>query len=307
MKRKSELKNLNNYVRDDWFKTVDCITAFCDDEYEESMYINKIIDNFKERKPKYYRLLVSVMFADYYKLLYYRSRKQNICPTELEKLEFFDELDDLDDLLEKIEEDRSILDEITSQHFNYKEYDYFDKKKIISLNNSRNKYLLRICPTHILDLIEMAQNYSAEDLLCFYQDYLERFGADGYFDAIKSILTTMDVLYRYDIENYKDVLIDMIGVYYKWKKYLDNNSKNIILTPGEYRLIEMFEKQSMDIIFANSNKYPIILEEIVGGYLSFSNNQFQISNEEVDYYINNNVNKNIKEKLKLFKPKIKSL
>ena len=66
----------------------------------------------------------------------------------------------------------------------------------------------------------MAQNYSAEDLLFFYQDYLEKFGADGYFDAIKSILTTMDVLYRYDIENYKDVLIDMIGVYYKWKKYL---------------------------------------------------------------------------------------
>jgi len=307
MKRKSELRNINNYIRDDWSKTIDCIASFCDDSFEEAAQKCEAIDYLKTIKPKYYRLFVSVMFADYYKLLYCSSIQKNKCSKDLERLDFFDEIEDLDDLLDKIDDDKRILYEILLQQFTYHDYHYCDKKKIININNPRNKYLLRICPTHILDLIEMSKNYNAEDLLIFYRDYLEKYGANDYLKAIESILVTMDVLYRYDRENYKDVLSDMIVVYYKWKKYLDKNSKNTILTPGEYRIIEMLEQQPMDIIFINSNKYPAILEEIIGGYLWFSDEKIEISHEEVEKYISNNVNSKIKEKLKLFKPKIKSL
>lgn len=305
MRQRIELININNNVREEWIKIMDSIGSFCEDEYDEALLICEAIDNIKENKPKYYRLFVSVMFADYYKLLYSRSVQNNIYYSDVNRLEFYDELVDLDDLLEKIEDDRSILDEILLQVFSYSDYDYYDKKEIINLVKPQNRYLLKMCPTHILDLIEMAKTYSAEDLLYFYQDYIERYGANAYLIAIESILATMNALYENDIENYKEVLVDMMGIYYKWKKYLKNNSKNV--TADESKLIEMLEKQPLNEIFNKSNEDPLVLEEIVGGFLLFSTETIKIDDEDVERYISNNVDNKIKEKLKLFKPQKKSL
>lgn len=300
MSQRIELLNINNNIREDWIKTIDSIRSFCEDEYDEALHLCEVIDNMKEKKPKYYRLFVSVMFSDYYKLLYCCNVQEISYYMDTDRLEFFDELTDLDDLLQKIEDDRSLLDEIVLQIFTYNDYDYYGKKEIMKLIEPRNKYLFKMCPTHVLDLIEMAKTYSAEELLYFYQDYLERYGVSAYLSAIESILATMSALYENDIENYKEVLVDMISVYYKWKKYLKNNSKNI--THDESELIEMLERQPMDVIFDISNKYPLVLEEIVGGYLLFSTEKTKISNDEVERYINNNVDNKIKKKLRLFKP-----
>ncbi len=307
MRQKVELVNINNSVREDWIKTIDCIGSFCEDEYDQGTLMYEVIENMKKTKPKYYRLFVSIMFADYYKLLYFHSVRQESTDEDLDKLEFFDEIEDLDNLLDKIDDDASVLDEIVSEGFLYNYYDYYEKREIMNSLNPKNKYLFKICPTHLLDLIEMAKTYSADDLLCFYQDYINKNGVHSYFSAVESILVTMEALYKYDKENYKEVLINMISVYYKWKKYLISYAKHKNLIIYDSELIEMLEKESIDNIMINSNRYPLVLEEIVEGYLLYSTEEIKIPSDEIEKYINKNVDNQIKEKLNLFKPKIKSL
>ncbi|MDD4608324.1 MAG: hypothetical protein PHD10_04270 [Bacilli bacterium] len=303
-----EFINVNNGVRRYW----DAIYDYLEENYDECelpTIVNEQLQILKESNYKFYKLLISIMFVDHYKLLYFNDHYAELSLEDQEILEFYNSLENIDELLELFDYDDTILNVMMCEGLNYGYYDDWTKREVMTEVIPKDRFLFNMCPTHLFDKIEILKPYTAEGLLYFYKDYTSKFGNDAETknNALESILVTMESLYTYNKDNYEEVLTDMLAVYYKWKKYLGSEPKYNMLINYEKELLDIIEKQPMINIVELSNQMPLVLDEIVDTYLYYSSENIEISNEVVDEYIKNNVDESVKAKLKLNRPKTKSL
>ncbi|MDD2435278.1 MAG: hypothetical protein PHO63_03390 [Bacilli bacterium] len=305
---KAEIININNGIRRYWNN----ICTYLEnnfEEYELADIFYQQLEILKENNYRFYKLLVSVIFADHYKLLCFDHTYNKLSKEDKGILEYYNSLNSIDDLLNEFEQSDTMLSVMMVDGLDYNDYDECTKREIMTNAIPQDKFLFKMCPTHLYDKIEILKSYQAEDLLLFYKDYIYKCGED--FDtknrALDSVLVTLESLYTYDKDNYEEVLTDMAATYYKWMKYLDSEPQRNLLDVNDKALIDIIEQNPIELVVELSNQLPPVLDIIVDGYLYYNTEKIEISNDVIDDYVKNNVNEDVKEKLKLNKSKIKSL
>lgn len=226
--------------------------------------IDEIIDSyFKELKEKNYELytnLIGMIFSDHYKLLKYAQRNNEINEEDESFLNLYTDFFDINDILNYVDENPYALESFLWAMSDFNSYDYFEKREIWLSCKEDLDFLFKMSPYNTLDYSYYCQKYTIEMFKSIYDDYTKEDPTlKGSFMTIKD---TLLVLKTTDLNNYNEIISDLLTRYYVIAKdQVETTSSNN--NNGKFiYMIKELENENLDKIlsYIDNGKY---LDEIL--------------------------------------------
>lgn len=264
------------------------------DVYRDKIYNSDMIEMYEcfslldEDKQE---ILLRLILMDKYKVNCFENKKINL------------DVDSIDTILTSCLDEAKVFIEILMEAKKFYGLDYFSRCLLLEdmENKGLDSNLIRISKTHILDKL----TYKIIDELNFYQEYYKGFMIKNNRDALSQnliidclSLRVLDLKYD-NKEKYEKFLLEIIKVYYKWKKFINDHEGEYLLNGVDYGYMDKIEKLNIDELFKDIEKDYGFLNEILGDYLHYKTEKIEVSECLVDNYLYESCDEKIKTKLKI--------
>ena len=238
-----------------------------DEKDEASVKYFEFIEGLKNTNYNLYKIIVGLAFVDNYRLLIDKKSHKKLTENQQNHLEMYEQITDIDDLLFKIEEDPSLL------------------SSIIYAPIKINHFNLKGKATILMQLDD---------------DYVDKFNSFNRFEKynIFKERTTEEFvfIYLYNLKNFSKLILDMIKVFYRYKKVIQHTNPELTFGIDEM-IIDIVENNSLkDIVYTlscNSDMIAVLVED----FLEFETNQ-ELERESINAIYNKLVPHDVKIKLK---------
>lgn len=233
--------------------------------------------------------IIKLLISDYYKIKYFSSISKNNFNIDksIDKLkndfiynnEFFNE----------VVENATIFNSL------------YQVSKIIIMEdieeNKKEQLFLNMSKSFILDNMCYKFNYDLNSFKELYIDYKEKEKAQNKITDVSYFIANK-LLKQKNKEEYNKFILEFISTYYKWTIYVRDNLDKKSLYNEDYLYLEMIKQYSMEQLLKSSKMDYMFLVNMIENYLFYSTIFKKVSEEVVNEYFTNNVEKKIQKKLK---------
>lgn len=205
----------------------------------------------RQNNNKLYKNIIGLIASDHYKMI----KEYSILDKSIDEDELFinlyESLSSQDELIAIIEEEPAIIISILSYMNEFECYDYFEKRQCYLNNKSNLDTLFKLSPCSVLDYLYYCQKYDMNTLKIIYDEQVETYDyndttIDAKDAAIYTIISTLEILFETDIDNYKDLMSELLANYYMiGKKQMQSNKK---IVKKEYLAKNLRLIENSDII-----------------------------------------------------------
>ena len=282
--------NVNQEIRD--FLTNIYMSFYNNDEKDEaSVKYFEFIEDLKNTNEALYNVIVGLCFVDNYRLLLDKKKHNKTKEKEEQLLEIYAQINDLDDLVFAIEEDSGVLSSIIYapikiNHFNI-------KGKATILNELDDEYVAKFNRFNYFEKYNIFKDRTVEEFIFLY---LSNSDEEKKYETVYSIISILDLLYNYNLKNFFKLVVDMIKVYYRFKKVLQYSNPELTFGIDE-EIINLIESKSLNDIVYELSCSTDMLAVLVEDFLNYSTND-TISPEWVNNVYKKIVSQEVKIKLK---------
>ena len=282
--------NVNQEIRD--FLTNVYMSFYNNDEKDEaSVKYFEFIEDLKNTNDALYNVIVGLCFVDNYRLLLDKKKHNKTKEKEEQLLEIYAQINDLDDLVFAIEEDSGVLSSIIYapikiNHFNI-------KGKATILNELDDEYVAKFNRFNYFEKYNIFKDRTVEEFIFLY---LSNSDEEKKYETVYSIISILDLLYNYNLKNFFKLVVDMIKVYYRFKKVLQYSNPELTFGIDE-EIINLIESKSLNDIVYELSCSTDMLAVLVEDFLNYSTND-TISPEWVNNVYKKIVSQEVKIKLK---------
>lgn len=282
--------NVNQEIRD--FLTNVYMSFYNNDEKDEaSVKYFEFIEDLKNTNEALYNVIVGLCFVDNYRLLLDKKKHNKTKEKEEQLLEIYAQINDLDDLVFAIEEDSGVLSSIIYapikiNHFNI-------KGKATVLNELDDEYVAKFNRFNYFEKYNIFKDRTVEEFIFLY---LSNSDEEKKYETVYSIISILDLLYNYNLKNFFKLVVDMIKVYYRFKKVLQYSNPELTFGIDE-EIINLIESKSLNDIVYELSCSTDMLAVLVEDFLNYSTND-TISPEWVNNVYKKIVSQEVKIKLK---------
>ena len=259
---------------------------------EASVKYFEFIEELKNTNYNLYKIIVGLAFVDNYRLLIDKKAHKKLTENQQTYLEMYEQITDIDDLLFKIEEDPSLLSSIIYasikiNHFNL-------KGKATILMQLDDDYVDKFNSFNRFEKYNIFKERTTEEFVFIYLNNSKTEEAKN--ETIYNIITILDLLYKYNLKNFSKLILDMIKVFYRYKKVIQYTNPELTFGIDEM-IIDIVENNSLnDIVYTlscNSDMIAVLVED----FLEYETNQ-ELERESINDIYNRLVPHDVKIKLK---------
>ena len=259
---------------------------------EASVKYFEFIEELKNTNYNLYKIIVGLAFVDNYRLLIDKKAHKKLTENQQNYLEMYEQITDIDDLLFKIEEDPSLLSSIIYapikiNHFNL-------KGKATILMQLDDDYVDKFNSFNRFEKYNIFKERTTEEFVFIYLNNSKT--EEAKTEAIYNIITILDLLYKYNLKNFSKLILDMIKVFYRYKKVIQYTNPELTFGIDEM-IIDIVENNSLnDIVYTlscNSDMIAVLVED----FLEYETNQ-ELERESINDIYNRLVPHDVKIKLK---------
>lgn len=269
------------------------------DQFEAIIQYYQFLENLKEENFDLYQYMIGLLYIDNYRLLTYRDRFHNLSEAEQNIFEIYQQIQSIDDLIFAIEQDPSLLHTMAFSSIKFQNFNRKGKASILMCVN--DDYAMKFNKYTTLEKENIIGNHSIDDLLFEYQKEVQK-KTDESSNSLKAqganrVVTTMKILFNYNLKNHNKLVLTMLLSFYKFKKYIQFHFPNLLFEP-EIEIIEMIENLSIDeVIYElsyNENLFQLLVEEVLEYEVSCK----ILDKQEVENFFEKQVSQDVKIKLK---------
>ena len=249
---------------------------------EASVKYFEFIEELKNTNYNLYKIIVGLAFVDNYRLLIDKKAHKKLTENQQNYLEMYEQITDIDDLLFKIEEAP-----IKINHFNL-------KGKATILMQLDDDYVDKFNSFNRFEKYNIFKERTTEEFVFIYLNNSKT--EETKTEAIYNIITILDLLYKYNLKNFSKLILDMIKVFYRYKKVIQYTNPELTFGIDEM-IIDIVENNSLnDIVYTlscNSDMIAVLVED----FLEYETNQ-ELERESINDIYNRLVPHDVKIKLK---------
>lgn len=241
-----------------------------------------IIRYFKDMKKRNfdrYSQVVGLMACDQYKNFLIQQKESNLEDYQIERINSYEELYSHDDVLKFIEDDPNNYISLCYEMSDFNNLDYFLKRHMLLECKDNVATLNKLSLLNVLDYGYYCQKYTVDMFKYLYDEKINKnFNIN---DTILSLNETLKNLFSSDIQNYKELIADLLVKYYVLVKSL----LKVRINPSSYSLyiLSMLEAcNDIDILnnVSKENMACEILEKCLNSDKNFSIDSFQDENSQ---------------------------
>ena len=232
----------------------------------------KYFENMERVNIKFYRQILGLMMADAYKLLNVKRVDKIIEKDEIKLLNLYEEFDNKT-AVSYLKLNKSELVDCFYDMNEFSSYDYFMKRSLLVDSKKYIKYLCELSCFSIYDFLYYCQNYDLDIFKAIYfSDMSEGYPKDM---ALSRIVDTINELYVFDKDNFKDVMIELLSKsYILYKNNLVNNKiySKLVSYMNSNNIVDVLN-------YLNNDKN---LADVVESYINFDGDikKLQINNDD---------------------------
>lgn len=185
----------------------------------------------RQSNNKLYKNIIGLIASEHYKII----KEYSILGKSIDEDELFinlyESLSNQDELITIIEEEPAIIINILNYMNEFECYDYFEKRQCYLNNKSNLDTLFKLSPCSVLDYLYYCQKYDVNTLKIIYDEQVETYDdndttINAKDAAIYTLISTLESLFENDIDNYKDLMSELLANYYMiGKKQMQSNKK----------------------------------------------------------------------------------
>ncbi len=258
----------------------------------ETMYNHKVglYENLEQIKLENYSLyqnILGLIFLDSYRILKDKEKYDNLTVKEIELVSILNEIEDIDDLLIFINENPSYLSSFIIGTVKFNKLNI--KGKATLLLTTSDEYALKFNKFYLFEKYNMFRERTVEEILHNSNNKKDQ-------NKVDDLINLLDVLFIGNIHSFSKLMLEILQVFYKWKKILQ--LKKPELTFGiDDSIIEIVEINPQDKILYTLSCDPNLIEIIVTDFFEYNSFDEEIKNEIEEAY-NKLISNDIKIKLK---------
>ncbi len=257
---------------------------------EKNIKFYQLIEDIKLENYELYKNIISLSFLDSYRMLLDKKKYNNLTQTEEDCLVQFEQIEDIDDLLFTIDENPNILNLILLGTIKFKN---------LNLKGQANMFLqvsdektLKFNKFYLFEKHEMFKDRTKNDIISIFVNNKNTKDEEKIYE----ILNILDIMYIGNTLGFSKLLLDMLKVFYKWKKVIQLTKPE--LTFGlEDEILEIVENNTIDNIVYLLSCSPNLIEIIVTDFLEYETNEI-LFKEKIEKLYEKMVSREIKIKLK---------
>lgn len=257
---------------------------------EASIKYYEFIENIKMTDATFYNFIIGLCFIDSYRILIDKKNLKSLDENEKNNFEIYEQINDMDDLIFNIEKYPSIMSSIIYAPIKINQFN--TKGRAIILSNLDPQYISKFNHFNYFEQYNMFKERTSEEFIIMYLNSSTK----EKNETIYNIINILDLLYQYNLPNFYKLIVDMIKVYYRYKKVLQHTNPELTFGIDEM-IIKLIETKSLnDIVYelsCNTDMLSILVED----FLNYSTDQ-SIAVGWIDSIYKKIVSKDIKIKLK---------
>lgn len=257
---------------------------------EKNIKFYQLIEEIKLENYDLYKNIIGLSFLDSYRMLLDKKKYNNLTQLEDEYLNQFNQIEDIDDLLFMIDENPKLLNLIILGTIKFKSLNL--KGQANMLLQLSDEKALKFNNFYLFEKYEMFKDRTKNDIISIFKDNKNSKNEEKVYE----ILNIMDVMYIGNTMGFSKLLLDMLKVFYKWKKVIQLTKPE--LTFGlEDEILEIVENNSIDNIIYLLSCSPNLIEIIVTDFLEYETNEI-VFKQDIEKLYDKLVSREIKIKLK---------
>ena len=279
--------NFNNEIRN-------CLNNFYymfakKDKKEAGLKLYELIEQLKLENYDLYKIIIGLSFLDNYRILKEKEKYDNLTTKEVEILSSHQEIEDIDDLLFILEENPNFISTFIFGSIKFSNLNIKNQANL--LLQTPLEYALKFNKFYPIENLEMFKDRTKQDILDIYANKNK-----NHQDKIYEIINILDVLFIGNKKEFSKLLLEMLQVFYKWKKVLQIRKPE--LTFGiEDKIIKIVESNSQEQIICILSCDPSLMEIIITDFLEYESFDEELK-KEIETAYNKIVSYEIKIKLK---------
>ena len=257
---------------------------------EKNIKFYQLIEDIKLENYELYKNIISLSFLDSYRMLLDKKKYNNLTQTEEDCLVQFEQIEDIDDLLFTIDENPNILNLILLGTIKFKNLNL--KGQANMLLQVSDEKTLKFNKFYLFEKHEMFKDRTKNDIISIFVNNKNTKDEEKIYE----ILNILDIMYIGNTLGFSKLLLDMLKVFYKWKKVIQLTKPE--LTFGlEDEILEIVENNTIDNIVYLLSCSPNLIEIIVTDFLEYETNEI-LFKEKIEKLYEKMVSREIKIKLK---------
>lgn len=240
----------------------------------------KCLMHIKNNNYELYTELIGLLASDHYKQLIDKKFYSMLTENDEEKLQLYEELYDQDALIDLYDNNENLLVEALLEMYNFNFCDYFYKRQVMLRFKDDFSVLRRFSNLNVYDYLYYCQKYNIEILESIYKDSTQNGLSKN--ESINLLVDTLDELGMVDIQNYVDLVSELLLLYYNISKYELDNYKHIDkLNILKKNILRLEKAHGRDLIQKfNDNKF---VSEVLHRIINFNFNDVEFTNNDEVY------------------------
>jgi len=183
------------------------------------------LNQLKNNNYDLYTELVGLMASDHYKQLIDKKYYSMLTEDDKEKLQIYEDLYDQAAAVDLYENNEYLLIEALLEMYTFNTSDYFYKRQLLLRFKDNFSELSKFSNLNIYDYLYYCQKYNVEILKNIYDGFIENGLTKT--DGINNLISTINELGMTDIQNYVEIISELLILYYNISTYELANDKHI--------------------------------------------------------------------------------
>ena len=212
-----------------------------------------------------------------------------------DKTNFFKK--NIDEMLDSCEEDPELLVNMLRTGKVFYSLDTFSKCLLFEIISKHDSSLIAISKLHIIDKLTYATVNDTEHFKKYYTEFNKKHKNKE--DSIIEMFIYKILNLKYEDESkYKEMLLEFMQVYYKWKTYMKENDGEFLLEVYDNNYLDVLNNYDINDIFELLETNIHFLEVLVEDFFFYTTTELEIEDSVVDEYYESNTCEQIKQKFK---------
>lgn len=230
--------------------------------------------------------ILSILLLDNYKIAINHDR---------DKINFFKI--NIESILDLCEEDKDLLINMLRAGKTFYSLDTFSKCLLFEIISKHDSGLIDISKFHILDKLTYATINDVEHYKKYYIEFMEKHKNKDASIIELFIYKIINLKYEDEIK-YKEMLLEFMQIYYKWKTYMKENNGEFLLEVYDNVYLDILNNNNINDIFEFLETNINFLEVLVDDFFFYTTTELEIEDSVVDEYYESNTSEQVKQKFK---------
>ena len=254
---------------------------------KNNIKLYEVLEQIKLENYSLYRNIIGLTFLDSYRILKDKEKYDNLTLKEIELVSILNEIEDIDDLLIFLDDNPSYLISFILGTIKFDRLNIKGQANL--LLTTSDEYALKFNKFYLFEKYNMFRERTTDEII---HEAINK----NPQDKVEDLINLLDVLFIGNIHSFSKLMLEILQVFYKWKKILQ--LKKPELTFGiDDSIIEIVESNPQDKILYTLSCDPNLIEIIVTDFFEYNSFDEEIKNE-IDEAYNKLISNDIKIKLK---------